>query len=210
MTQDERNEKSLEKILKAAIHEFGKYGYKKSSLNRMCREGDISKGQLYHYFSDKESLFNACLCKIYEEFITFLEAYHPEPTLLPEENLHEYFHRRQQFFYEHPFYPRVLFAGLPWSAPPADPSGRAEQCVHLYRACNNRIILSIFELYTDRMTVDIELAAEVVRVSINRIQFDYGYINWDPENLSEELLASNLRRFDRLVRLLLYGALKKD
>ena len=70
--------------------------------------------------------------------------------------------------------------------------------------------MSIFELYTDRMTVDIELAAEVVRVSINRIQFDYGYINWDPENLSEELLASNLRRFDRLVRLLLYGALKKD
>lgn len=210
MTQEERIEKSLKKILNAAIHEFGISGYKKSSLNRMCREGGISKGKFYHYFSDKAALFNACICKIYGEFTSFMEAYHPEPSITLEQNLHEYFHRRQHFLSEHPYYPRTLFAGLPWSSPPEDPSGKVEQCLQQYSACNKRILLEIFELYSDQLATDMDLAAEVVRVSINRIQFDYGYPNWDPENPSEELVASNLRRFDRLIHLLLYGALKKE
>lgn len=210
MTQEERNNLSINRILEAAIHEFGIRGYKKSSLNRMCREGDISKGKLYHYFSDKGSLFNACICKIYKEFTAFMEVYHPEPSITLEQNLHEYFHRRQQFLYEHPLYPRTLFAGLPWSSPPEDPSGEVERCLEQYSVCNKRILLEIFELYTDQLVTDLEMAAEVVRVSINRIQFDYGYPNWDPKNPSEELIAANLRRFDQLIHLLLHGALKKD
>ncbi len=210
MTQEERNEKSLEKILNAAIREFGISGYKKSSLNRMCREGGISKGKFYHYFSDKAALFNACICKIYKEFTAFMEAYHPEPSLTLEQNLYNYFHRRQYFFFDHPYYPRTLFAGLPWSVPPEDPTGKTKQYTQQYSACNEKIILEIFDLYTDQLATDVDLAVEVVRVSINRIQFDYGYPNWDPENPSEELLVSNLNRFDQLIHLLLYGALKRE
>lgn len=210
MTQEERNEKSLEEILNAGIREFGLYGYKKSSLNRMCLNSGISKGKLYHYFSDKVSLFYACLYKAYGDFIGFMDVYRPEPSISLELNLHNFFHRRQYFFYEHPYYPRLFFAALPWSNPPGDPTAEIKEYLRQYSDCIQNILKQIFSLYADSLNTDMDLAIEVVHIAVNRIQFDHGFPKWDPENPSEELLNSNLWRFDRLIHLLLYGALKKE
>lgn len=57
MQQKEKNELSREKILSAAIAEFGKKGYDGGSVNDMCAENKISKGLIYHYFGSKEALF---------------------------------------------------------------------------------------------------------------------------------------------------------
>lgn len=91
MTQEERNRESLSQITQAAIREFGKYGYQESSINRICQEGHISKGKLYHYFKDKEALFHACACKTYHEFTNFMSHYHPEPAATIEQNFHDFF-----------------------------------------------------------------------------------------------------------------------
>ena len=55
MQQKEKNELSREKILSAAIAEFGKKGYDGGSVNDMCAENKISKGLIYHYFGSKEA-----------------------------------------------------------------------------------------------------------------------------------------------------------
>lgn len=210
MTQEERNQESLAQITQAAIREFGKYGYQESSINRICQKGHISKGKLYHYFKDKEALFHACACKTYHEFTNFMSHYHPEPAATIEQNFHDFFHRRQYFFLQNPYHPIVMFSTLKWFNPPEDPSGKTAECMQEYYRCTNQLIHNIFELYSDDLLSDIDLATEVVRVSLNRIQFDFGIPNWDPENPSEELMNANLRRFDQLIHLLLYGALKKD
>lgn len=210
MTQEERNQESLSQITHAAIREFGKYGYQESSINRICQQGHISKGKLYHYFSDKESLFHACACKTYQEFTNFMSRYRPEPAATIEQNFHDFFHRRQYFFLQNPYHPIVMFSTLKWFNPPEDPSGKTAECMQAYYRCINQLIHNIFELYSGDLLSDIDLATEVVRVSLNRIQFDFGIPNWDPENPSEELMNANLRRFDRLIHLLLYGAMKKD
>jgi AcrR family transcriptional regulator len=46
-----------EEILGAAAREFTERGYSNASLNRIIESADISKGQLYYYFNDKEDLF---------------------------------------------------------------------------------------------------------------------------------------------------------
>jgi AcrR family transcriptional regulator len=47
-----------ERVLNAAMHEFGsKGGYKSASTDAIVREAGISKGLLFHYFGCKEKLY---------------------------------------------------------------------------------------------------------------------------------------------------------
>lgn len=209
MTREERNQASLDKIIGAGIREFGTYGYRDSSINRICQQGNISKGKLYHYFADKESLFYACVHRVYKEFIDFIAHYRPEPTATVEQNFQDYFYRQQYFFIQNPYYPKVLVSTLKLSNPPVDPTGKTAEYLKQYNDCTDAIIRSIFQLYSDRMVQDIELATEVTRVCIKHIRTTYGYPTWDPENLSDEMMEKNLKRFNRLLQLLLYGVMQK-
>jgi len=52
------NNLKVRKILNAAFEEFAKFGLDKASLNKILKSAGISKGVFYHYFDDKEELFN--------------------------------------------------------------------------------------------------------------------------------------------------------
>jgi len=44
-------------ILREAVREFGDYGYRQASVNRIVARTGIAKGSLYQYFANKEALF---------------------------------------------------------------------------------------------------------------------------------------------------------
>src|SRR3954467_11175564 len=46
-----------ERVLHAAMAEFGRNGYSGGSLNVIAREAGVSKGSLFQYFDDKFDLF---------------------------------------------------------------------------------------------------------------------------------------------------------
>lgn len=46
-----------QRILNAALREFGEKGYKKAATDNIVREAEISKGALFHYFNSKKDLF---------------------------------------------------------------------------------------------------------------------------------------------------------
>jgi AcrR family transcriptional regulator len=46
-----------ERVLQAAMREFGEHGYSTGSLNTIAREAEIAKGSLFQYFSDKQEFF---------------------------------------------------------------------------------------------------------------------------------------------------------
>lgn len=48
-----------ERILKASLAEFFNHGYEDTSMRRIANEAKMSVGNLYHYYSNKETLFNA-------------------------------------------------------------------------------------------------------------------------------------------------------
>jgi len=54
---DISNEK-VRKIVDAALEEFAKFGKKKASLNNILKISGLSKGVFYHYFKDKDFLFD--------------------------------------------------------------------------------------------------------------------------------------------------------
>jgi AcrR family transcriptional regulator len=46
-----------ERVLRAAMQEFGEHGYSTGSLNTIAREAGIAKGSLFQYFTDKLEFF---------------------------------------------------------------------------------------------------------------------------------------------------------
>ncbi len=50
--------KQQEQIINAALEEFTKQGYAKASTNTIVEKAEISKGMLFYYFNNKQTLFN--------------------------------------------------------------------------------------------------------------------------------------------------------
>lgn len=61
MKQQERQERSRREIFQAAMEEFGAHGYDKVSMENLCTRHGISKGMMYHYYSNKDELFLLCV-----------------------------------------------------------------------------------------------------------------------------------------------------
>jgi AcrR family transcriptional regulator len=66
MTQEERSEKSRQQILDAALKLFSHKGYGATSVRDIAEEAGLSKGNVYHHFPDKESVFRALLDRYFQ------------------------------------------------------------------------------------------------------------------------------------------------
>lgn len=51
------NPEKQDRILNAAMKEFARKGYANASTNEIVKEAEISKGLLFHYFTNKKQLF---------------------------------------------------------------------------------------------------------------------------------------------------------
>lgn len=54
-------------LLKACRQSWTQYGYKKTSVDELCRQVGISKGAFYIFFDSKEALFCEVLCCVQKE-----------------------------------------------------------------------------------------------------------------------------------------------
>src|SRR3954467_12190393 len=66
MTQEERSGRSRTQILDAALKLFSHRGYGATSVRDIAEDAGISKGNVYHHFSDKETIFRALLDQYFQ------------------------------------------------------------------------------------------------------------------------------------------------
>ena len=59
MKQKERQERSRQEILLAAMAEFGTHNYEDVTMEGICTAHGISKGMMYHYYANKDAVFLA-------------------------------------------------------------------------------------------------------------------------------------------------------
>jgi len=62
------------RILSAALNEFERFGYAKSSMRRIAAEAGVTAGNIYRYYKGKEDLFQALIRPIYLQFMNLLLA----------------------------------------------------------------------------------------------------------------------------------------
>src|SRR6185295_18316555 len=70
MQQEERSERSRGQILDAALKLFSHHGYGATSVRDIAEAASVSKGNVYHHFPDKESIFRALLDQYFQAMST--------------------------------------------------------------------------------------------------------------------------------------------
>ncbi len=69
-TQEERSERSRQLILDAALKLFSHKGYGATSVRDIAEDAGLSKGNVYHHFPDKETIFRALLDRYFQAMST--------------------------------------------------------------------------------------------------------------------------------------------
>ncbi|WP_195269623.1 TetR/AcrR family transcriptional regulator [Eubacterium sp. 1001713B170207_170306_E7] len=105
MKKEEKTEITRERIMAAAMREFGEKGYSAASLNAICGAG-IPKGLLYHNFKNKDALYLACVAKSFSALTAYLRE---KDT---GSDLRGYMDARLRFFQENEYATRLFFEAI--------------------------------------------------------------------------------------------------
>lgn len=108
MKKEEKTRLTYEKILSAAIVEFGTKSYDKASLTTICRENQIPKGLLYHNFKSKDDLYLQCVKVCFQNLTDYLVPNQSNGDSVPD-TLHTLLQKRHHFFQENPHYSNIFF-----------------------------------------------------------------------------------------------------
>lgn len=122
--KEEKTERTKQKILAAAMEEFGTNGYAGASLNNICSVG-IPKGLLYHNFKNKDSIYLACVGQCFSTLTEYLRAADIGS------DLQKYMDARLRFFHEHEKETRLFFLKQFFS--------RRRHCVISLRICGRSL-----------------------------------------------------------------------
>ena len=109
MRQEERKERSKEKILQAAFEEFATNGYEAVNIEGICTRHRISKGMMYHYFTSKDDLLLACIRSTFEALEDKIKnesvSIKDGPVL---ERIRDYLMIREYYFIDHPLQKKIF------------------------------------------------------------------------------------------------------
>lgn len=196
MKQEERTELTKERILQAAVQEFGTNGYAASTLNAICNNHGISKGLLYHNFSGKDELYMACVSQCFADVTEYLKG---EDI---QDDLEKYMRIRLQYFSQNPRYARIFFEAM--LQPPAALSTQIRTLRKDFDAFNRRIYraaLSKVKLREGFTETDAIEYYEIMQEMFNGYFSSPAYAGKD----FQSLVADHEEKLPKMLNLMLYG-----
>lgn len=204
MTQKERQERSRKEIYQAALEEFGTYGYDKVNMERICGNHGISKGMMYHYYSNKDELFLLCVERTFQELRAHVER---DMAHLSGEDtaaaVKDSFMIRECFFQLHP-QQKLVFE----SAMLRPPKHLAAQ-IQALRAPMRRLNQEFIEGLIDKMPLRPDLKPEMVTRYLETIEslFQNMIVSYQGGHPAQDFHAM-LETAGELLNMVLFGILR--
>ena len=87
-------------LIESAIEQFNRFGYKKTSLDDIVRDLNISKGTIYNFFKNKEDLFIQATKVGTDRMFEYLRG-QINQTSDVKENLISYTNKKMQYLRDH-------------------------------------------------------------------------------------------------------------
>lgn len=199
MRKEEKTKRTRERILEAALQEFGKKGYEAASISGMCREYGIPKGLLYHNFSGKEELF-LCLVEVCVGQITLCLEEEGEDI-----SLKRYLEKRSRYFAGHPLIARVFFEAMLF--PPEGLKNAIKERETPFQQMNLRIYRRNLSRLTLRKGVSIEDA--IAYHNLFQEVFNGSFGGRRGEDMGA-IMESHENGVAKLLDLMLYGIAEKE
>jgi len=89
--------------------EFGENDYDQVTMESICTKHHISKGMMYHYYSNKDDLFLLCVEETFRALYTCVEqALRDSETQAYADCIQQFFVIRERFFNQHPWQKRIF------------------------------------------------------------------------------------------------------
>ena len=184
---------SRERILDAALEEFGEKGYEAASTNCVCRQADISKGLLFHYYKTKQQLFAEVLERCIHDLEQCDDLAHPFDEGCREQLC---------FFMTHPFHRRIISDLLVGEAAADQRIMALRERVLLLRRERLRRFLNAHSL---RPGIDPEMALELIQAATDHLQDKYLKDETRIRQNEAALTAAFQQEYRQLLSMLLNG-----
>ena len=195
MKQEEKTRKTKERIIKAAMKEFGEKGYAGATMNSICRAG-IPKGLIYYNFANKDTIYLECARRCMKELMDYLEqqGVRNDPW--------KYLEARAHFFQENRNETGMFFEVL--LQPPLKLRKEMEEIRKEFNELNEKLYLQILSEVRMRPGVSKEDALQYFSLMQNMFN---GYFN-SPAYMEVECetrLLMHENNLSKLLDFIIYG-----
>lgn len=205
MKQQQRQARSRAEILQAAMEEFGSRDYEQVNMERICKNHGISKGMMYHYYSNKDQLFLLCVEETFQALKAHIEGEmvdgNTDDTL---QSVRNYFTIREYFFQEHPKYQRVFQNAM--IRPPEHLRKEIQTLREPLRQLNRAYLERLVTVMTLRHGVERELATRYLE-SVEAVFRDMMFYYQTEKNLED--LHAYLETAMEMLDMVLFGVLRQ-
>ena len=202
MKREDKNLQSRQKIMDAALKEFGEKSYGEASLNTVCKEGEVSKGIIYHYFKDKDDLYLACVKDCFEVLTVYLREHVRGDGDSVEEVLKQYFDTRMVFFHENPEYRKLFYSAV--ITPPPHLVEAVSEIRGEFDALNVSVLTGLLEKVPLRAGMSID---EVIRI-FGMFQ-DLVNTRYQTETYNQMDIGEHEKLCGQILEILLYGVIER-
>lgn len=206
MKREEKNALSRQRILDAAMEEFSRSGYNSASMNTICSKNAISKGNIYHYYKDKDELYLLCVEKCFDAITDYLSEAVETLTGNAEQRLGSYFDARLRFFAANPIC-LGIFASAAF-APPVNLVEKIAKRRDKFDTLNISVLTRLLQSEPLRKGLSIEA---VIRDF--GMYMDFFNLHFKSELSTQEsatvILREHEERCHRQLNILLYGVIDK-
>ena len=207
MKQKDKNVLAKYKIIQAALKEFSEYSYENSSINRICLNGNISKGVMYHYFKDKNELYLLCIKYCYDSMYDYFKL--ALKDYKNNNNVHDlvktFLEVRQKFFLDNPLLKKIYFHTT--LRKPMNLSEEINKITSPFKQLRRKysnLVLNNIELRDDLTIDELIKLYELIQKNLNE-KFCLRLENND--NI-DSLMKDYEKEIIKYVDILFYGALK--
>ncbi|MDF2680898.1 MAG: TetR family transcriptional regulator [Brevibacillus sp.] len=205
--QDEQMEPNKRKLLEAALLEFAEKGYEAGSTNQIVQSAGVSKGMLFHYFSNKKTLFLAVVDACIDSFFTYLHSHLSELSQDLLERLVQIQKVKLDLFVEQPYmYQMAISAFIDFPSVCRDEVKERE-------AEFNRRYFSLFldgiDLSMMREQVDVKQSLSFILAAIEAVTQKYVRDNDQAQDKGLEQLTLFHEDITRYCDMIRYGLYKQ-
>lgn len=200
MKKETKTELTKERILQAAIEEFGTNGYAGSALNAVCGGHGIAKGLLYHNFSGKDDLYLACVSRCFSAVADYLK------TQDGWDDPEKYIRLRLSYFSEHPLCARIFFEAM--LQPPAALRENIREIREPFDRLNRQIYRAMISGMTLRDGISEEDALEYCEVMQEMFNGYFSSPAFSGKDF-QTLMLDHEEWLPKMMDLMLYGIGKK-
>ena len=201
MKQEEKTRRTRERILQAAMEEFGTRSYQTASINTICNANGISKGLLYHNYENKDALYLACVERCIHMLTAYLQENCPDTGDMWNQ-MEQILQMRQEFFRLHPRQAHLFFQTV--LQPPQHLTGQ----IHELRQEFDNFYLEKYQRFLQQVPLREGVSAEAALQCFMLLQEVYnGYF----QNLSSKVkdFSAIIDRHEGslpvLIEVILYG-----